>query len=976
MLQHTHSLVGRNLQIGDMQTFIEFCDRPESGIIFVGGVSGIGKTCLINHFILENFDDRDIILHGKYIEEQSSISYQGILQALEGYAVNILKNDSNIIKQYGEQIASRLYPNLKVLHEIIPSFKLITGPAIEVASLPAVESQNRFTHVISNLLTFIGENCRRLVLFLDDLQWGNKISMELIKSILAEKRIGNLYVFAAYRIEDVGVAHFLSQSVRDMIKMGVRIHRVDLPPLEKDDVGGLISQIYKLKNGDLKGLSSYVYEQASGNPLYALELLDHLRANDYLSKSPDNNDWFVRINDIGQQNVSKNIIDLLIIKFYRTSYTTQNVLKCAACIGISFTPELLSKISGFNTYRIEESLDEALNLGLIRTEDVANALVSYGFIHDRVKESIYRLIDDQQPIHLNIARALQLDSSQLSGEVNLDNIVYHYNQSYKLLESEQERIDLCKLEANAARRAKNSGAYRSAIEDLLIARELLPMDSWTRYHELSYDVYILLAEFSNLIQGFDSAERFLQIALERSTAKYEIAEIYNLKVTQLTNQSRWKDAVEIGIEGLKKTGIDLLDQNTFVDVESQLQEMAVDELISLPLTSERGMKAILSLLNSMVSPAYVFRPELLWNIVMVTIGLSIRNGNAVESVYAYEIYAIVLGAQRGDYQNAKKYAQLAIDLNEKLEDPYLRCKIKLSYATNLLPWFESLNKSIGIFDSAAIDGLNTGDLVNTGYCYASSVLQQFAAGQNIDEVKLYIYNVKPFLTSTHNPVTNLVDITHQLIQNLQGKTLDAFSYSDITFDESVILENMKQNQFIHGLHYFYVNKMLLAVLNNRYEDALDYVEKSSDFMSGAAGQFSVADHNFYHSLICLELYRRVASVASIETANLNHDLISQVLENQAQMEKWADTCSDNFFHKYKLIQAEILSVKGVAEEASECYQESLEHAVIYGFLQDAAIASLRYAGHCSRQGNKEKEVVLKKEASHYYISWGATRLAD
>lgn len=969
MLNTNNTFTGRQDAVDQLSDYINKVSDLNTSLLLIGGTAGVGKTSLVEYFLNLKPTKSCLVLRGKYDENKSSIPYQGIIQAIRDYSVTIFNKPEKERLETGTQLTNLLAPNLRILHDIAPVFKNFTGQSTELQALSPVESNNRFKFVINKVFAYLLSQNKKVILFLDDLHWADKESITLLGSILSSESLSSLSVITTYRNEEVGISHPLSSTIRELSKNNVIINRIDLPPLSPEEINSITNELIPANNESSEMISSYLYEQSRGNPLYVKELINNLLAGQYIDLSDKSRSWKLNLDELVELKVSKNIIDLLIAKFNKLPDETQLLLKQAACLGTFFSSKLLAKLNGFAVNRVEESLNAGIEHQVIVYSSEASSEKEYKFSHDRVKESTYKLIKDKSSHHLSIGRMLLQGYEITKTDFTVDEIVFHLNNGYKLIHDKAEIINLCSLNLTASVSAKNSGSYSSVISNLTIARKLLPVDSWSTHHELSHSIYMNLAESYYLTGDFKKAEELSHLCLERSSNHTEKLRIYNLKIIQNTNLGKWNEALNDGFNALSLLDIDLEEGIDTDKITEQLNQLDQQELLNLPINTDPVTNALMALLNSLVSPVYVLRPDLLQTMVMKMISTSLEFGNNKESAYAFDIYGMILGPVLGEYDKANGYAQLSIKLNEKLNDLSLRCKIILTYVTNIKPWVDDIKSGTSLLDEAFNDGLNSGDLINSGYCIVSKSLQLFHAGTHLNTIQNYISNSLPHLEQTKNPAISITYLTRQAILSLQGSTDAPMSLTDNSFNEEDLLDEFNETEFQHGIHWYYVIKMMLSVIHSDYDHALDYVTKSQNAISGATGQFSVAEHNFYHSLILTHLIKN-----TVEDSSTEREYRNQLTENQKQLENWSNICPSNFLHKHDLIKAEILAINNEHELAEELYKASIEAAKNNGFIQDAAISSYRLSEFYAQNNNSNLSEKITNEANNLLTSWGAKGL--
>ena len=957
-------IVGRDSALEAIKSFTSM-DAPRSKprLLLVGGVSGIGKTFLINQYCARHLTADDCVLRAKYEEGKSRDTRQGILTAIQ----HCLLASVDDTKLQPSELMRLLEPNYALFAELFPDVDA-SATNKDTAQVPeASESLNRYIQLVTEILTYLLQKYRKCVLFLDDLHWAGRDSLNLLHVLLLHPDLVNLNIICAYRIEELTISHPVSHVIRQIMKDDVEIMRVDLRPLTRTDVKKLVTTQWRSETDTPSLDLEELYELSFGNPLYLRELLNNLilQGNQTADASPGKN---MPPGAYSLHEPRKTVVELVTSRFGRMSESTKSLLKLAACLGARFDSIVLAQLTKRPAADVELELRPALASRLIYRHVGENVAGRFVFAHDRVQESIYSQIDQPQAYHLMIGNSLLAGSAELKSLISTTDVVRHLNAARTLINNPLQRHELCEMNIAEGLRCMKSGSYLSATYYLNIARELLAVDSWTSDYKTAFSVYRNLAESYYLAGDFDQAEQLLHVAMQGAVDVGEKLEIFRLKVVQLTNICEWEKAIDAGIGGLRLVDIDLEDSGGFEQIEPLLQAPDVEDQICALVCSDSQSLAAMSLLNSMVSPIYVQKPQLLRNLVMHQLRITLERGYSRDTAYALEIYAIIVGPARGFYRQAYDLALVGLRINKSLDDKSLRCKIKLSFATNISPWMRPLRDGVEILDSAARDGLTSGDFINSGYCHVSLIMQSFSAGIGLDLLVKEISDRRPFLLRTKCPAIALLHITEDFVARLQGAPPTGTANAASGIPPVDWLQECERTGFKHGVHWFCVTRMLLALVADNYSHVLEYVARSEAALPGAVGQFSVADHNYYHSLILFGMARKGSA--------LDQRHLSIVAENQRQLAIWARYCPDNFLHKFSHVEAERAAFAGDWVRAQEQFKEAISLASAQGFLQDTALALTGYT-HVKRSlGDQDAAAALGAQSQEKFRQWGVSRRVD
>lgn len=151
--------------------------------------------------------------------------------------------------------------------------------------------------------------------------------------------------------------------------------------------------------------------------------------------------------------------------------------------------------------------------------------------------------------------------------------------------------------------------------------------------------------------------------------------------------------------------------------------------------------------------------------------------------------------------------------------------------------------------------------------------------------------------------------------------------------------------------------------------AYDEILKAKDLLPFISGQNSVAEYNFYYSLILCALYKSA-------NKQIKQEYINQVKSNQKQMKTWADNCPENFLHKYLLVEGEIARLEYKNWKAAKFYDEAIQEAKNNDFIQNEALANELAGRFWYKKKNLRSAKDYINSALKRYESWGAVRKID
>ncbi|MBI2954341.1 MAG: AAA family ATPase, partial [Chloroflexi bacterium] len=371
--------------------------------LFISGLSGIGKTRLIQDLQKPIVKHRGYFTSGKFDVYQKNIPYSSLIQALRNLMRTFLTESDHRVAQWKGRILEAVGRNGKVLTDVIPELEILIGPQPAVQPLPPVESLNRFHDVFGRFLTCLASEENPLTLFIDDLQWCDVASFDFLANIFANyKDHPYLFFLGAYRHNEVDSSHPLSKLIRDAKESGRPLKEIQLGPLRPEHCHEMVSYILDSPLAQTKALSDFLSTLSEGNPLFVSESLSYLHQEDLLFFDEDRQ-WRWDLDRIRQSRMPTTVVALFSSKIQKLPPDLITLLEYCACMGNTFSPAELALIREMTLLETFETLKPALGQGLLMENK--NLLQ---FIHDKVQEATLSAIpaERRRRIHWQVGNHL------------------------------------------------------------------------------------------------------------------------------------------------------------------------------------------------------------------------------------------------------------------------------------------------------------------------------------------------------------------------------------------------------------------------------------------------------------------------------------------------------------------------------------------------------------------------------------------
>ncbi|MEG4319560.1 MULTISPECIES: AAA family ATPase [unclassified Microcoleus] len=968
--------------------------KSRSEMMLIAGYSGIGKSAMVKILDKPITRRRGYFIWGKFDQYKRTIPYSAVVSAFSELVRQLLTESEAQLAVWREKLRTSFGQNGQIIIDVIPEVELIVGAQSPVAELGPTESLNRFNLVFQNFIRVFCQPEHPLVIFLDDLQWADSATLKLIELMMTDEATQYLFLIGAYRDNEVSPTHPLMMTVETLRNQEAIINEIALSPLGVDNITHLIAETLHSDRESVKPLAELVVAKTDGNPFFVNQFLQTLYQENLLVFHPpqlgSKGGWHWDMTQIEQCAITDNVVDLMVQKLRKLPSSTQQVLRLVACLGNEFDLNTLSLINEKEASETFSHLLPAIKSGLILpTSELESKsldyvmfpllILNYKFLHDRVQQAAYALIDDSQKkdVHLKIGRQILENTPAEYRADRIFELVDHLNVARSLIREDRELIELATLNLDAARRAKDATAYVAALQYLTAGMDGLTADIWDSHYDLAFALHMERANVEYLNGYFEHSEEFINITLEKARSPLEKVEIYNLLIVQYTLRAKYEEAVKAGIQALNLLGIDLpLDGlQTVISEESAaatnfLAGREIASLIDAPEMTVPDKKVAVKLITNLLTSAYLNNPDL-WKVsVLKGVNLSLTYGLVPEASLCYAGYGMFLNAVSGDYKAAYQFAMLSLNLSEKSGNIGLKCRACSSLVSIFYYWFNHIKDSHTISNEGYQAALESGDLEYAGYILSNRIANSFFQGKEISQILADTSRYLQFSQKTKNQlVTDTLLGVELILRNLSQLTVEKFVFESEELTEAEYVHNCQAHQNLYSLCLYQIRKCQVMYWYGNFNEALQLaleVEKQLSFITGA---IPATEWNFFFSLVLAAVFPKVSK-------SLQKQYLEKLEANQKQMKIWADNCRENFLHKYLLVQAEIARISKRDSEAVELYDLSINLAQDNEFVQNEALANELAAKFWLSKGKYQYAKIHLREAHSCYLRWGALRKVE
>lgn len=991
-------LYGHEEAVAELVATFESAADGASQLLFLTGHAGVGKSVLAKELYGSLTRRGGFFVSAKYGGIGRHRPYAVLLTALDELCSQVLREAPARLEEWVRRLETELALELPVLAEALPRLELLVGRVAPLATRSGRANKGTFQHAIARFIEVFAPPESPLVLFIDDLQWADVASIELLAHVAITLRRAHLLLLGSYRDLEVPAGHPLRVSLDTVREHGVQVREIHLEPLDAADTALFLADALRRDRATLSELGRLIHHKTLGNPLFIQTLLDSAFARGIVSFDPGRSELTWDMPRLRSLDSNEGVVDLLLSNLRTLPPETQALLSCAACVGNQFDLDLLAAVVDQSPHHVARTLAAALYghylvplsgdhrlLEQATDHPIAGLKVVYRFAHDRVQQAAYDLTPAGQhaAVHLRIGRTLRELEAARTGDVDELTCVNHLNLAGHLLDDSAERIDLSALNLTAGQRA-GAAAPVAALEyfehGLWLLERSQDLDgepsaappyaeAFRTSHELALALTRGAAEAAYLAADFTRVDRCVAALLSHVRTPLERVFPVQVRINAQVARYQLPGTLDAAREILLTLGIELPTDPVEADVDAafarvtrELAGKSPADLAMLPAMADPSAEAALRLLHSIFVPAVLTEPTLYPVVAAHMVLVSLRHGLGEYSVNGFIYYGMAL-CGRGHLASGNAFGQLAEQLVERHQTKSHMPDLGALGGFYIFHWKRPVRATVAAMRAGYLAGIESGALGAAANCLQGSVAMGYLAGRELRlvddeyseaETALERYKQGPYLTYARQ--------YHQAVRNFRVTSAEPTVLAGDIYDQVASLPLHEQSGDQTAIYMLDFNRMLLCYHFGEYENALGCARALE--RGNQPGAVVLPVTALY---LCLSLLATYAGVAPAQQPAI----IEEVEALIERMHTWGDACEANYAHKYHLMAAELAGVRGRDAEAREHYELAAELARRHEFLQEEALALERAALFYLARGNVRLAGHYMRDAHYTYGAWGS-----
>ena len=304
-------LYGREREIGVLvDTFEGVVRNGKQALVLVSGYAGVGKSSIVHELQHIVVRQHGIFVSGKFEPHERDIPLAPLVRAFRDLVRSVLLSSDAELLRWRNHLRGALGANARLVVDLVPDVELIIGPQEPVADLPPHQAQARFQRTLQRFVAVFARSEQPLVLFVDDLQWLDRASLDLLRNLATHDEQMHLLIVGAYRDNEVGPTHPLYDTLAAIREASV-VQELEVGPLSQDDVRAVTADALHHGHDETQPLAEVVYEKTAGNPFFVIQFLHELIIDRCLAFDASIGGWTWDLAHIRAKGYTENVLALL-----------------------------------------------------------------------------------------------------------------------------------------------------------------------------------------------------------------------------------------------------------------------------------------------------------------------------------------------------------------------------------------------------------------------------------------------------------------------------------------------------------------------------------------------------------------------------------------------------------------------------------------------------------------------------------------
>ena len=968
-LHFSNVLYGRDPELQKLQHWYQQLPQsPGVQVVQIAGYAGVGKSAFIDALYQGTLLDRPLFCRGKFDQYMKSQLFSAMAQILTELTEQLLQQSTAELaswQQHKEQLNSK---EQALLMDWLPALQPLFGSDVTADDL--LQPEDHFEQILLRFLRILcnyGQQQQRpLVLQLDDLQWADSATLQLLECIVSESQFPACLILLCYRDHEIDEVHPVQHLFQRWRKSEFYPHFIKLDNLSSKAISAFLADTLRQPVNAVAELSQLVLKKTSGNPFFVRQFLLRLQ-QDQLLFCDHNGHWRWDLNAIAAQNITDNLVELTMQRLQLLPRHALMLLQAAALAGERVELSLLHQVLPLNATELQQCIQIVVEAGILSaySSQRGSAIAQVRFVHDRLQQAAATLIEPAQKIawHRAMARFYLRQPAEERSAQQLFCLIDHLNAAGDAALDDCPPRELCQLNLQAAKQAQASHIWPQALQYYQHAIEVCPTEQVDFWFEAQYGYALSLYQ----TQQFSQATDLCQPLLAPNQPLLQRMQVAKLQILIWFASHDFTPAFALATEMLQQAGVEFVPLDAiaarYLALRGLYDPAHIEVLADLPTMQSAELQQVMEILNVLLTVAFVVSPQQYLAVSYAMVDLTIQHGLSPLGAKAYSTHAMNL-ASFGFVTEALAFSDLALTLNERQQGHFL-AEMQFQRAATILHWNAPLRDSLSLLEQNIHHAMEQGNVEFAIHSALFFSFYQVQSGLPLDKVAADLKKYRHFIqTKGFAFPLDFLRIWQQFVETLQLEDSDPTALEGEAFAESTQLQQLEQAQAGNLLFCYHSLKLQLALMFQQDELACHHFAHAESLVQVAMSLYHQTEFYFYAALLACRQSRQAPEQRQHWQTKANDYL--------AMFQRWSSHASSNHQHKAAFIAAELADLTGTPD-AWRQYDHAIHLASQSGMRHHLALIQEATAAYWLRQQKAEFARPHQQHALQQYQQWQAYR---
>lgn len=944
-LHISQKLYGREKEIKELSKHFKLACEGKKVLMTIGGFSGVGKSVLSQELYKESSVKNGLFLSGAFDVLDRQTPYLAFVKAFRQFAEWLLVETTEVQAHWAKKLNKDLKGLGQIILEMAPNLKHILPPQPQLVNLTGYENQQRIQFTINAFLQSLASEDTPLVLFLDDYQWANDASIELLKSLFNNYSLSHVMILVAYRDNETNEFHPFTQAIKSIKSNNLDedyliIKELHLAPLSLNHVGALISDTLKLESLEVASLAELIYSKTKGNPFSLNKFLESLYIKKLLEFDYDSNKWTWDIRTINAQNLSEDIVDLLLLRIRELPEEALQVIKVASVFGMEFSLFQLSLITGQHMTQIHQYLWPLIQEGSLipvgndykyipEYYGETNKDIRFRFAHARIQQAVYALLEEteESKFHFEVGQIYLNKLSQSEIAQKPIEIGLHFAIGYKEVLKAKNKEQIGWLLLDSGRKSAQSASFEGALSFTEKGIELLDDKLG---NEEKFELYLGALEYSYLLRDPVKQAKFEKLAFHIADDQVKRVLVNEVIVRCLGFANLPKKAVEVAQVALKEVGIHIPDKASKIQVifhaikiQLLLPRKKLSKIKDIPEATDPLALATFKLLLASLSSYFFVNISTYPLLIFQMIQLTLKKGMGPESVIGIASYGLILTTALKKPSDGYEVVKNSMELLTRPERMKYAATINMMYVSFTSHIKKNIVDSVPLTYEGYLKGLEYGNMEYACWNLFFGTALKFHVGDDYEAQHKEAMETEKFAIQYN--FANQAAITQIIEKCLAVYLEDSKNINEALKELPRKLEDnykiaLKETNHIFLMSYYgYIGSTLMFF--GKYGEAFDYFDKLPRHSKDQPTSFFIHYYNINSGLNAVFLMFQIGS-SSFRDSDLKA-MIQETIDDLKSLSKLNPVCYTPYLNIFEA-SLEYYETKQLDHEKLEVSAENLK----------------------------------------------------